>query len=277
MPIEIAKINFKKHYFSRTSEQVKEIAKPLHRFGITMFDHFRIYEDNSGIDLTTIPEFCEFFAKNHLYREGCVGNFDDYHDGYYFWDTLLGSSVVFKAIEEQCHAGNGIIVIKTYEHYCDQFHFGAALDNSGIKNFFINQKDIIECFIAYYYREAEHLISNARQHSYAFPSDKKECDELLKLNDFDKKKGFDFNRCLAVSKVISPLCEKVPLTERELQCAYYSSLGEPAKVVAGHLSIAKRTVERHLENARIKLGVKNKIALLKAINDINLGLPLPEK
>jgi len=244
-------LKYESHYFNTTSEQVKAIVSPLFRFGVTMFDHFRIYEDNTGIDLTTIPHFCEFFAKNHLYREACVGDWDQYHDGYYFWDTLTGAANVFKAIEEQCQSSHGIIIRK-YKNYCDQFHLAGALDNPGVKNFFINSRDMIENFIDYYYREAEEIISNAREHSYSFPGDKKECDELLYPDRFDDKINFGIG-------------SEVALTKREFQCIEYTSRGYSAKLVADFLNISRKTVERHLENSRKKLGVNNKLALVKKV------------
>lgn len=265
MPIAINKVNFNKHYLVSTSEEITAIAQPLFKFGITMFDHFRIYDDNSAIDLTTAPEFCEFFTKNHLYREGCVGNYNDYHDGYFFWDTLLGADPVFKALEQQCHFAHGIIVVKTYKNYCDHFHFGADIKNPGIKNFFINQKDLIEQFIQYYYQEAKHLIDNARPHSYSFPDDKKECGEILEISNSSAvniKRHFELNKT-------SKLNIAIKLTKRELECIFHSSQGKPAKIVADELNIAQKTVERHLENSRHKLGVKNKIALFNAVAKLN--------
>jgi len=264
MPTHISEINVTKHYLTATSEQIKEIAKPLTRFGVTWFDHFRIYDDNSGIDLTTVPDFCELFVNERLYREGCVGNYDEYHDGYYFWDTLTGAREVFKAIEQHNYTSHGIIVIKTYEKFCDQFHFGGDLNNPGVKNFFINCKDIIENFIDYYYSQAADLIANARAHSYSFPNDKKECDELINPADYEREKAY-FNKYV-LSESPESQWGDIPLTKRELQCIYYSSLGDSAKIVAAHLNIARKTVERHLENARQKLGVRNKVGLLKVVS-----------
>lgn len=256
MPIELSEMNFEKHYFNQTSEQIKAITQPLRSFGITSFDHFRIYDDNSGIDLTTIPQFCEFFGKNHLYRYGCAGNFDEYTDGYYFWDTL-GSVEVFKALEQQCKISHGITIVKTYPKYCDHFYLSGALNNPAIKNFFISNRDIIEVFIEYYYSEAKELIMNARPHSYIFPNDKKECDELTNPKEYTKQEVLNFKQEVIMKSTL--------LTKRQLQCICHSALGKSAKEVAKQLNIAPKTVEHHLDNARKKLGVRNKVALIKEI------------
>lgn len=256
MATEIEKINVEKHYLNQTSAQIKAITQPLQQCGIIMFDHFRIYDDNSAIDLTTSPEFCDYYARNKLYFKGCAGNYDDYHDGYFFWDTLLGASPVFEAIEQQCHIAHGITIVKTYPDYCDHFYLGGASDNPQIKNFFINQKDTIEQFIQYYYLSAESLITNARQHAYIFPNGKKECDEIL-------------SPCTADTYTIHlvPETQKIQITSRERQCIHYSIQGKSAKLVANELNISQRTVERHLENLYAKFGVRNKLALLNKLTN----------
>ncbi|MAZ77601.1 MAG: hypothetical protein CMF39_02880 [Legionellaceae bacterium] len=259
MATEIEKIHYDNHYMVTTSEQIKAIAAPLRRLGVLQFDHFRIYEDNSAIDLTTTPEFCEFYGKNKLYLKGCAGNFDDYHDGYFFWDTLTGAADVFKAIEQQSHMGHGVTIVKTYEHYCDHFYLAGDINNPGIKNFFINQKELIELFILYYYQQAKKIIDNARPHSYLFPQGKRECDEMLDPN-FSFTNG-DVLRLGALSSQLG----NPGFTNRELQCVFLCAQGKSSKVIASALSISAKTVENHLANARKKSGANNTMALINMI------------
>ena len=251
MPIEVSQVKFESHFSNLISDQVKSIVSPIFDYGINLFNHCRIFQDNACVNLTTIPHFCEFFAENNLYREACVGDWDQYHDAYYFWDTLVSASEVFKAVEGQCQSSHGVTLVRKHEYYCDHFYFGGDINNPGIKNFFITNKAMINDFLNYYMNEAKHLIVESYAHRYYFPSDRKECDEILESAHVNPANYFKFNKSL--------------LTKRELECVQLSALGNTAKMVAHHLHVAPKTVERHLENARRKMGVKTKLALINKV------------
>ena len=56
------------------------------------------------------------------------------------------------------------------------------------------------------------------------------------------------------------------LTDRERQIVELVSVGQSAKEIALGLDIAPRTVERHIENVRLKLSARNRAHLItKAI------------
>lgn len=256
MATNVELIRCDKHYMSLTSQQIKAISSPLKQFGITFFDHFRIYDDNSAIDLTTSPEFCDFFAKNKLYEFGGAGNYNEYLDGYYFWDTLVGASPVFTAIEEQCHVGHGLTIVKAYETHCDHFYLAGPLDKPEIKNFFISHKEFLDKFINYYYQEAESIIAGARPHSYIFPDNKRERDEMFQASQYNLP---------ALTNLDLTVANHYALTSRELECIYHASYGLPTKSIAYNLNISQKTVQRHLETARDKTSTNNMIALLNKL------------
>lgn len=53
-----------------------------------------------------------------------------------------------------------------------------------------------------------------------------------------------------------------PFTKREIDCIRFLVEGYTAKTTARKLNISHRTVERHLDNIREKLGVKRKIEIV---------------
>lgn len=52
------------------------------------------------------------------------------------------------------------------------------------------------------------------------------------------------------------------LTDRELQILELVSVGQSAKEIALEIDIAPRTVERHIENVRLKLSARNRAHLI---------------
>lgn len=53
-----------------------------------------------------------------------------------------------------------------------------------------------------------------------------------------------------------------PLTRREREVVVLTSAGLTSKEVAIQIELAPRTVERHLENARHKMGARNRAHLI---------------
>lgn len=58
------------------------------------------------------------------------------------------------------------------------------------------------------------------------------------------------------------------VTQREIECLYYLSLGKSAKQTASALKISSRTVEFHLKNLRNKTGARNRLQLLAYLSII---------
>jgi len=59
------------------------------------------------------------------------------------------------------------------------------------------------------------------------------------------------------------------LTPQEIKVAYHMLNGKTAKETARLLSISHRTVERHLENIKIKFNCRNKFELVNKILYLN--------
>lgn len=61
------------------------------------------------------------------------------------------------------------------------------------------------------------------------------------------------------------------LSNREKQCAHLLIQGKTAQQTANELFISKRTVERHLENIKIKFNCSRKVDLVKILVERNLA------
>lgn len=64
------------------------------------------------------------------------------------------------------------------------------------------------------------------------------------------------------------------LTRREMECLGLAADGLSAKEIAINLRIAPRTVERHLDQVRVKLHARNRVHMVtQALRDGVLALP----
>lgn len=66
-------------------------------------------------------------------------------------------------------------------------------------------------------------------------------------------------------KIMTPNNENIDLTEREIECLTHLMQGKSAKQTAGVMNISVRTVEFHLNNAKLKASCRTKIELLGKI------------
>lgn len=62
--------------------------------------------------------------------------------------------------------------------------------------------------------------------------------------------------------------ENLGLSRREAECIYYFAKGKSAKEIARIICISNRTVEKHIDNSRLKLGFVRRLQLIELVNDI---------
>src|SRR4029078_1983764 len=55
------------------------------------------------------------------------------------------------------------------------------------------------------------------------------------------------------------------LTKREAEIAYYLVLGKTAKQIGTHLQLSQRTIEKHVENIKLKMRVTSKPELIEKL------------
>ncbi|MBD2842123.1 LuxR C-terminal-related transcriptional regulator [Erythrobacter rubeus] len=62
--------------------------------------------------------------------------------------------------------------------------------------------------------------------------------------------------------IISDTENSIPLTRRENEILRWAARGLTTKEIAKHVEIAPRTVERHIENARLKMRARNRVHMI---------------
>jgi DNA-binding NarL/FixJ family response regulator len=98
-------------------------------------------------------------------------------------------------------------------------------------------------------------------------------DYVTKPIDFDRLAAIIRARLAGVARV-QPAMPRVTLNERQIQVLTLVALGKTSAQIAEQLRLSKRTVDFHVNNARIKLHATNRAeAAIKAIAD---GLIKPE-
>lgn len=246
--------NFNKTIFEAQSAEVIEICKPLKLFNIDYFLRTRFYKDKSYSLLTTHPLW-----TNYVLQKNLVGwvDFFSLTPGEYLERDLIKESLIFE--EKQFNIFDRFLITSTHKNYVDTYFFAVQKPHTGIINFYYNHIDLLRKFIDYFECKSEKLFKKADYNRIIKPSfllDTYSVNPMLfQIND-QKKKSF--------LKLIGGRDNSVyqKLTLREKECIENIAHGKTAKDIARIINISYRTVEKHLENAKIKLGLFSKNQLV---------------
>ncbi len=250
------------HILYRTANDIQQICVPLNTFlGINTFSYVKIFNDMSRIHLTTHSRWNKFFYKklHHYCKKTNVTECQHWHSGY---------SVLYRLAETECikdakefNIGDGI-VISNYENSATElcyFSLTKHYQNKEVTNL-INNIDLLYKFILYFRHKASSIIKEAEANPIALP--------FLKPNT--TKNNFSINPTQRELFLKTINVEDVHLTKREIECSKLLAEDMSMKEIAKFLNISHRTVEKHLNNAKRKLGFKKQSCLVKYIIKNNI-------
>lgn len=235
------------------SQSMQNMIKPLESLGITGFFFIRMYPDGQFVDLTSDPNWAEFFFKklyNQAYNPNAINNHFLPANGVSL-SVLNPHNEVWKDGKEYFNVGNGIILTKQFQDYHESYYFYADKDNHIINEFYLNNLDLLYRFIDYFKENAREFISKGEANKFYTP------EKYLTLKS---EPLLETPECLAVKQIMHTFQEANPqvnpmqsLSKKEIQCLYYLVQGKSAAEIATILCRSKRTVEQHIENAKHKL------------------------
>lgn len=247
------------------AEDIRQLCQPLFEyFDIGNFMYLKVFPDMSRIHLDTDPYWAEFFYRNlKKYSQ-------DFFVSAYHWETgyspllPLGGNCLPDALAHG--VGEGVVLTKYEEDYTEIVFITHNWQKYGDTklNLLLCNIDLLHLFLEYFREAAQDLIAQANKGPIICPfmQDRKEI-RVFQTMDIERE---------AFLRDMNKRHNKEKLTPRELDCIYYTSLDMTAKQIARELNISHKTVERHLENAKCKLGCRTKAALMKHVgNSFLLG------
>lgn len=240
----------------QASEEVKQICSPLQDVGINFFNFVRCYNDGSITALTTHSKW-----HNHFLEMSEVGRFKlkSLDSGVYLWSDHMPFEVLNDA-KEDFKLRSFLQFQNVTDEYCDFYAYGADAENHEMVSYYFNNLDLLEKFNTYFTEKSAPLFKR-----------------IDKVRDFssdavqtDRKTILEKNDPLA-NVIEDHLAEQRSLhglTKRELDCLSMLADGCSPTVIAAELFISRRTVEKHLENARQRLECHDIYQLIKIYNEL---------
>jgi DNA-binding CsgD family transcriptional regulator len=258
-------------YDKSTSAQIgfdmQSIAKPLQQyFNISMFGYMKIYRDNTQVSMSTHPHWLKCMYEN-FYHQGAYSITHSAHsESCHLWSQLKDKSLL-PIMSTDFKMAHGITLIKKNEKTAEIFSFASRPENHGIVAWYLNNIDILEAFIHSFKEKGQLLLKKSEADRIILP-------KCISANQGDTYPCAEKNNYLRQSffeeikkkrLLITETPKKCYLTERELNCIARMIRGESIKRISKFINLSPRTVETYLNNAKLKLGAKNKIEMLLKI------------
>ncbi|MDF1760281.1 MAG: LuxR C-terminal-related transcriptional regulator [Coxiellaceae bacterium] len=253
-------------------EDVASIFQPMAKhFNIEYMEFARIFRDGSDINLTTHPEWLDYYYCQQLYNENPLEKeIDNYTEGYVVGSEILKDTNMVQMGIQQIGLFYRFVVVKPNlaNGYCDFYYFGAKQGNHYFELNCMNNIDLIEHFINHFNYYAADMVSALDKRRICVPGrfDSNSA-EIDKLNICQKKVDrmqflSELNKGGAIIRSNNQL---IKLTKREAELSGFIVSGMSMREIAGRCSVSPRTIETHLVHIKQKLQADSKSDLIQKL------------
>lgn len=232
------------------SSDVQQLVKPLYEsLNISYFGQTRMFRDGTVTALLSNVSLGEHWVEHKYALPGSDEKGIFIEKGFYLASQLgkLYTDKQQMALREKFNIDHALFYIQKFEKYDDVIMIAAEPSNYNIINQYINNIDFLKNFISYYYENASKLLEIADETRISIPksliTDKTLVTETFKMptSNLNITNFTYYNR------------HAIYLTKREKECAYWLIHGKSAEEIGIILEISKRTVERYIDNIKLKL------------------------
>lgn len=236
--------NITEHPFCLLEDKITEICSPLfNNFPINYFAYGRIYRENRVAMLVSDKNWtCDFLQSNHQF----LVNGQKIHP----WSSTMSLKAQEEAAEFNHY--NGILLEKEYPEYIEELEFASPNQNASPLEFCCN-RDLLNQFLIYFRDKADSLIKIVEREPICLPK-----------NRFQKQEGrqsysicyAEFYKLTNTKKARFKFKSKeIFFTRREFEALSLMAKGKSMVEAAEILKISRRTVEKHLYNAKNKTDI----------------------
>lgn len=251
------------------SNEVKQICQGIfRRFNLNAFSYSKIYRDGSRAELWTDAKSLNhsFFLKQYIRQIYTPDLFNK--QKFILYDVIVNSfpSEIKELIQNQLkdqrelfNYTNCLFLVEYHPQYTEYFAFYSPKSHAFAINSYLNNRDQLGHFCKYFRRRASQLIQDADKQKLISPWRDKDTGMILP----------NHNQVLANKDSLFTAADTQginTLTPRQTEIADLLCEGISTKQIASILFISKRTVEKHLENIKMKIGCHNSYQLIKYWN-----------
>lgn len=243
-----------------------DISAPLKQFGIKGFSYSKICNDGRFFTLTTntdyaLHHFKQFFNCEYTPEDIQQGGL---LEGFSLWESKRDSRLWQDA--NQFGLGHGLLLSVSYKSYKELFCFSSDVDNEKIKEFYINNSDVLYSYTYLFKDKAYKIMRQAEQNMLMTPLQYKST--CMKSRDGTQRLKHAFYQNATIKRFY--IDDDTYLTLKEAQCLYWIAKGKSAEEIGSILSAGKRTIESHIERLKLKLNCYKQTDLVREA--VQLGI-----
>lgn len=255
------------HASRKHHHKIRKLLEPLTLFcGVDRFWRNHHQMDGSYSLIGDYPPKAEIFFENGLFK----GHPYFRHPRFFqsgFVIPGLYKNEEFEATQGDFTVKSGdcfhvFLAIQTYAKGFVEYGFATSRPIPGFEMVYLNHLDSFKKFILYFESEGKNIVQESLNHQIDIAKvigDSYQVRPEIAGNILVPKNQLQFLASLDVnSDRVRGLQE---LSKREKEILGHYITGQCAKSIAKKLFISPRTVEKHIENGKMKLGITNKSAL----------------
>lgn len=246
------------------TEDLLTLCKPLNKLNISYFCHVRIDDNDNFSGIGTDAKFAEHYLKNKYYNADIHLSKSNRFGKYVIWDAVHRTGLSEKMDLEAAQFGirHTFTIIEKNSHYNDYFHFATDQADNAINQIYINNLDLLHCFIQYFKESVDQSKVLSRAFNIKFRVHPDAPGYTIKSgNDFEKMR-FDFIGQINKNKSSELLTLPTDLSIQQINCLNLLMQGNSAKQIANQLHLSQRTVENYLQHIRKKMSCKSSLELI---------------
>ncbi len=261
-------INFNAYKYAESiAPLLSELCSPLFTMNIKVFAYFRFFNNGKYLYLCNNLKWVEFCLQNVHSNEGTslgkeIGRAskDDYHC--FLWPTVK-SDYLLSALYD-FNIWNGLSIFKQRDDSIELWGVAADRQTDNMQNFYIENIALLKDFTASFNLNAFEFIKPASA-SLAVYKDFKPSN---KLDEYDHAKINEFIKATKINKkpIITTKGE-IFLSTKELECLNLLASGKNVKQIASYTFASERTIEKHFENIKRKIGEDKKESIIKVYKE----------
>ena len=252
--------------FFTASAEVDEICLPMKKLGITILNYLKNFNDGTQINFSNNRIWIEDYYKLELYRSSLFEHHPhNYETGIFLWPYNINNIQFIKHGETQFNSGNGITLIEKQPDGCEFFSFSGNINDKWLINFYINNLSVLKKFTLYFKHVFNNTLKQVEKNKIILP---RLWDQLI----FEEQNILSSmqDHISELQKIVnqgSPWNIAESLSNREMGVVKQLMLGKTAKEIGEFLGISYRTVEKHLENIKLKCNCNNKTKIISKLLD----------
>lgn len=251
----------KDHPIATEAEAIQSICRPLQALGIVYFSHARVNEKKELAFLSSHPDFVNLYLQKGYYQHDLHMLNPQNNESYVLWDLVERKSKSKKLHSDftsfnQDHTFS--IIQKNNKGY-DIYHFATRPSELSANQMYLENLQNLKLFIRYFQDKIS--CQKSLKDSYT----NKTIQLVPSKGTYNTEKPI-LNNDQSFLQQIDYYSKCSALTKREDECLHLWLKGYKAKEIADFMELSYRTVQKHLENIKSKIGAGNRCELLELLS-----------